>query len=51
MYAISIIALAIGVGVFVTLAAVSLKFSGSRRSRRGRDGGAIVPLGDDWGDG
>ena len=48
MTTISIIALAIGVGVLFALAAVSMRGAGRKRKKRGRDGGAMVPLDDGW---
>ncbi|HRO04757.1 MAG TPA: hypothetical protein PLS69_14245 [Terricaulis sp.] len=48
MTTISIIALAIGVGFFFALAAVSIATSRRVRNKRRSDGGAMSPLGEDF---
>jgi hypothetical protein len=40
-------AVAVGVACFVLIAVVSMR--GTRRRRRFRDGGALFPIGDDFG--
>lgn len=46
----AIFALAVGIGLFVLIALVSIRFSGGRRRSSGfGDQGAILPYGDDSG--